>query len=116
LLVVTLGISLSIAGYPLHSPFSPKLPYTCASMCHHATNELYKQTRYFCPICPTVFQSTTHHHSLTSTNHAVSLVPSVPLSFSHPQPLFTIQCKTCSFSCPIPCQLPCIQIEYFPQP
>ena len=37
-------------------------------------------THHFsCPICLTVFQLTTHHHSLT-----ISQIPSVPLSFSPP--------------------------------
>ena len=38
---------------------------------------LFSLVRFPCPICPTLFQFTTHHHS-------ISLVPSVPLSFSSP--------------------------------
>jgi hypothetical protein len=44
---------------------------------------------FFCLICPTVSQDTTHHHSVTSTKYKVSLVPSNPLCIS--KPLTTIQ-------------------------
>src|SRR5215510_3157896 len=96
---------------------------------HHPppfTNQ-YKPYSFACPICLTPFQFTTHHHSLTNTNHTVSLVPSVPLPFNSPpttihQPIqtiqfllshlshslsvhhpppFTNQYKPYSFSCPI---------------
>ena len=73
------------------------------------------------PIFPTVFQLTTHHHSLTispvpsvplfqlTTHHhslTISPVPSVPLSFSSPpttihSPVQTMQPRTVQF-CPSP--------------
>jgi hypothetical protein len=57
----------------------------CLSVHHPPTfSDQYKSCSISCPICPTVFQSTTHQHSLTSTNHAVSLVPSATLSFKSP--------------------------------
>jgi hypothetical protein len=53
---------------------------------HHPPtfSDQYKSCSFSCPICPTVFQFTTDQLSVTSTNHAVSLFPSAPLSFSSP--------------------------------
>ena len=73
-------------------------------------------THHFsCPICPTLFQLTTHHHSL-----AISPVPSVPLSFSSPtttihSPVQTMQPLTVQF-CPSPRYSLCLQNKYLPQP
>jgi hypothetical protein len=47
------------------------------------TNQ-YKPCNFSCSICPALFHSSTHHHKLTSTNHAVSIVPSAPLSLNSP--------------------------------
>jgi hypothetical protein len=57
----------------------------------------YKPCSFPCPICSTVFQFTTHHLSLPNTNHAVSLVPSVPLSFSSPPTTFYYPVQTMQF-------------------
>ena len=32
--------SLKSTGYPLHSPFSPSLPFLCITVCHHISTEL----------------------------------------------------------------------------
>jgi hypothetical protein len=59
------SVSLSYTSHPL--PFSNQ----------------YKIFSYSCTICPTIVQSTTHHHSLTIKSFSFSC-PSVPLSCSTP--------------------------------
>ena len=54
---------------------------------------LISAVHFSCPICPSVFQLTTHHHSLTSTNHAAPHCSTPRYSLCHqtkylPQPLF----------------------------
>jgi hypothetical protein len=57
----------------------------CLSV-HHLppSSHQYKSCSFSCPICPTVFQFTTHHNSVTSTNHAAahSTICSIPLLLS----------------------------------
>ena len=79
--------SLTISPVP-HVPLSFSSPPTTIHstfLQSHLSHSLSAHhpppfTHHFsCPICPTVFQLTTHHHSFT-----ISPVPSLPLSFSSP--------------------------------
>jgi hypothetical protein len=38
--------------------------------------------QFLLSICPKIFQSATHYNPVTSTNHTLPLVPSVPFSIS----------------------------------
>jgi len=33
--------SVKGTGYPLHSPVSPSLPFSCVTVCHHISNTVY---------------------------------------------------------------------------
>jgi hypothetical protein len=33
--------SVKSTGYPIHSPFSPSIPLSCVTVCHHISTELY---------------------------------------------------------------------------
>jgi hypothetical protein len=89
-LVPFVPLSFSSPPITIQSPvqiiqfFLSHLPY-CLSV-HHPPqfSNQYKPSSFSCPVCPTVFQFTTHHYSGASTNHTVPLVPFVPLSFSTP--------------------------------
>ena len=73
--VPSVPLSFSSPPTTIHSPFLLSHLSHCLSA-HHPPPFTH---HFSCPICPTVFQLTKHHHSLT-----ISLVPSVPLSVSSP--------------------------------
>ena len=88
-------LPLSSPPNTLHSPYILSHLSHCLSA-HHPPPFTH---HFFSPICPTLFQLTTHHHSLT-----ISPVPPVPLSFSSPpttthSPVQTMQPLTVQF-CP----------------